>query len=814
MDLVQDLRFAGRQMAAKPLLSVLAIVSLALGVGINSSIFSLVNAVLFRGLPVKDPDRLVAVYTSGTDGMPYAPSSFPDFRDLRDQNDVLAGLAAYSAFIAAFETEAGTQPLFGEVVTGNFFQLLGLRPAVGRSFLPEEDRTPGDHPVVILGYGFWQKQLGGDPAIIGRSLKLNGTPLTVVGVAPRDLASTFPGLKADFWLPMQMNDALSEDKVLEDRGHRSFFLIGRLRDGISIPEAQAELGTMAARLARQYPETNKNRKVSLVAWRKVTVNPAVDGALFGAAGLLMALVALVLLIASSNIANLLLARANDRRKEISLRLAVGASRGRLVRQLLTESLLLAICSGALGLLIALATTRLLVNFNPPLPVPLSLDVGLDSRVLFFTLALALATGVICGLAPAVQASKPDLVAVLKDDSTGLGRTYRKLGLRNLLVVSQVAVSTLLLIGAGLFLRSLANAQSINPGFSLRRGVVVDFSLGLGRKYSAENGRSFVRQMAERVSALPGVRAATVAGHLPLGVTVISDKVAVEGRPVSEEQRPEADHVQVGSGYFETLGIPLIEGRPFGWHDDSAAPQVAIVNATAAHRWWPGGSALGQRFQLGKDPTWIEVVGVAADGKYRSLGEEPRPFVYRPYLQDYSSSMTLVVATGVDEQRTLLAVRRELAAMDPTLPIFGFKTMSQHLGIMLFPARMGAWLLAAFGLLGLILASVGLYGVVSYSISKRTREVGVRMAIGAHRRQILQLVLREGMTLVAVGMALGIAFALAGSRVLASLLYGIGSHDPAAFVGVPLLLAAVALLAIVIPARRATRVDPMVALRYE
>ena len=814
MDLVQDLRFAIRQMAAKPLLSVLAIVSLGLGVGVNSSIFSLVNAVLFRGLPAKDPDRLVAVYTSGSDGMPYSPSSFPDFRDLRDQNDVLAGLAAHSAFIAAFETEAGTQPLFGEVVTGNFFELLGLRPAVGRSFLAEEDRTPGTHPVVMLGYSFWQKQFGGDPAVVGRSLALNGTPLTIIGVAPRELASTFPGLRADFWLPMQMNDALSEDKVIEARGHRSFFLTGRLREGISITQAQAQLGTLGARLARQYLETNKDRKVTLVPWRKVTINPAVDGALFGTAGLLMALVALVLLIASSNIANLLLARANDRRKEISLRLAVGASRGRLIRQLLTESLLLALCSGALGLLIALAATRLLVNFNPPLPVPLSLDLSLDFRVLLFTLALATAAGLACGLAPALQASKPDLVTVLKDDSAGLGRTYRKLGLRNLLVVSQVAVSTLLLIGAALFLRSLANAQSIDPGFSLRRGAVIDFSLGLGRKYSAENGRSFARQMVERISALPGVRSAAVAGHLPLGVTVISDKVAVEGRPVSEDKRPEADRVQVGPGYFETLGIPLIEGRPFGWHDDGAAPQVAIVNATADRRFWPGGSALGKRLQLGKDQTWIEVVGVAADGKYRSLGEEPRPFVYRPYLQDYSSSMTLVVATAAGEQETLLAVRSELAAMDPTLPIFSFKTMSQHLGIMLFPARMGAWLLVAFGLLGLILASVGLYGVVSYSISKRTREVGLRMAIGAHRRQILQLVLREGMALVAVGMALGLGFALAGSRLLTSLLYGIGRYDPAAFVGVPVLLAAVALLAIVIPARRATRVDPMVALRYE
>ncbi|HZF09997.1 MAG TPA: ABC transporter permease [Thermoanaerobaculia bacterium] len=811
---MQDLRFAFRQMAVKPLLSVLAVVSLALGVGVNSSIFSIVNAVLLRGVPATDPDRLVAVYTSGSEGLRYAPSSYPDYRDLREQSDVLSGLGSHSAFIAAFESKGRTQPLFGEVVTGNFFDLLGVRPALGRSFLPEEDRTPGAHPVVMLGYGFWQKQFGGDRSVLGQSIALNGTQLTVVGVTPAILPSTIPGLRADFWLPIQMNDALSEDKALDARGRRSFFLVGRLRPGVSLAQAQAQLGAVGAQLAAQYPETNKDRKITLVPWRKVTFNPAVDGALVGAAGMLMALVAMVLLIASSNIANLLLARANDRRQEITLRLAMGASRGRLIRQLVTESLLLALLSGALGLLIALAATRLLVNFNPPLPVPVSLDLGLDGRVLLFTLALALATGVICGLAPALQASRPDLVTTLKDGAATLGRNYRKLGLRNLLVVAQVAVSTVLLIGAALFLRSLAHAQSVDPGFNLRRGAVVDFNLGLGRKYGPAEGRNFLRQVVERVRALPGVRGAAVTGHLPLGISIVSEKVQVEGQPPRDDKQPEIDLVAVSPGYFETLGIPLVEGRAFNEHDDPTAGNVAIVNATAAHLFWPGASPLGKRLKIGKDGAWTEVVGVAHDGKYRSLGEEPRPFLYRSYLQDYSPAMTLVVATDVDEPQTLRAVRRELEAMDSTLPVFDSKTMSQHLGIMLFPARMGAWLLAAFGLLGLLLAAVGLYGVVSYSVSKRTREVGVRMAIGAHRGQILQLVLREGMVLVGIGLAVGIGCALAGSRLLTSLLYGIGANDPLVFLGVPVALIAVALLATVIPARRAMRVDPMAALRYE
>jgi macrolide transport system ATP-binding/permease protein len=815
MDLAQDLRFAFRQMAAKPLLYVLAIVSLALGVGVNSSMFSIVDAVLLHGMPARSPDRLVAVYTSGSDGLRYAPSSYPDYRDLRDQNDVLAGLAAHSVFVGARDTGKGTKLLFGEVVSGNFFDVLGVRPAVGRAFLPEEDRTAGSHPVVMLGYGYWQKQYGGDPAILGRVIVLNGMPLTIVGVTPAGLGSTFPGLKADFWVPMQMYDTLSENKALAVRGFRSFFLFGRLRPGASVTQAQAQLGALGGRLAARYPETDKDRRTTVVPWNRVRINPAVDGVLLSVAGLLMGLVALVLLIASSNIANLLLARANDRRQETALRLALGASRGRLIRQLLTESLLLALLSGVLGLAVALAVTRLLVNFNPPLPVPLSLDLGLDLPVLLFTLALAAVTGVICGLAPALQASKADFVSTIKDGSAVRGRTYRKLGLRNLLVGAQVVVSTTLLIGAGLFLRSLANARSVDPGFSLRRGAAVDFSVGFGHKYGEQAGRNFMRQLVERVQALPGVRSAAVAGHLPLDIKIVSEAVLIEGQPVTDPRnRPEIDLVPVGPGYFATLGIPLVQGRTFTWRDDAAAPAVAIVNATAAHTFWPAQGALGKRLKIGKDAAWVEVVGVARDGKYRSLGEQPRPFIYRPYQQDYSSSMTLIAATSVDENETLHAVRRQLEAMDPNLPIFDLKTMSQHLGIMLFPARMAAWLFAAFGLLGLLLASVGLYGVVSYSISKRTREIGIRMAVGAYRGQIMRQVLGEGMGLVVVGLALGIGCALAGGHLLSSLLYGIGANDPVAFVGVPLLLFAVAFLAIVIPARRATRVEPSVALRHE
>lgn len=814
-ELLRDLRLAARQLLRRPSLSGLAVLSLALGIGVNSAMFSIVNAVLLRDLPAARPGELVEVYTSDSGGFRYATSSYPDYRDFRRASTSFAELAAWQGAILTFD--AGERPalLFGEEVSANYFDLLEVRPALGRWFLPEEEASYGTHPVVVLSHTFWQQHFAGSRDVLGRSIRLNGTPFTVVGVAAPTLRGSFPAFRTELWLPLVMHDAISEDADLEERGSRSLFLKGRLAPGVTAREAQAELATLAARLAAAHPDTNEDREISVVPSLQVALNPGFDGPLLGVAGLLMVVVALVLLIACSNIANLLLARAADRHREIAVRLALGAGRGRLIRQLLSESLLLALAGGVAGLLLADWLVRLIVGFRPPLPVPLSLDLSVDARVLAFNFAVATAAGLLCGLAPALRGSRPRLVPALKGEAEFLGRRYRKLGLRNVLVVAQVAVSTVLLLGAGLFVRSLIAAQSIDPGFSLRKGVVAQVALGFGSGYSEEEGRVFFRRLEERVAALPGVRSAALAEHLPLGLAVHTKGVELDGVDLTgQEDDNEVDTAAVGPGYFETLGISLPWGRAFGDEDGPGDPAVVIVNETAARRFWPGESPLGKRLRFKEGEPWREVVGVAADGKYRTLGEEPRPFIYRSFRQDYSSFVTLAVAGTADEADLLRAVRHEVETLDPDVPLFDIRTVSEHLSIMLFPARLGAWLLAAFGALGLVLASVGLYGVVAYAVSQRTREVGIRRAIGAQNGDVLRLIVREGMALVAVGSAVGLAVALVAARGLGSLLYGVHPADPVTFVAVPLLLAGVALLANLLPARRATAIDPMEALRRE
>ncbi len=815
-QILQDLRFALRLMVRKPALTAIAVVSLALGIGVNSSIFTLVNAVLLRQPPISRPDRLVEIYTSSSDDFPYSTSSALDYFDYRDQSDVFSGLSARRIYPVTFDDGEKTDLLMGEIVSGNFFDVLDIRAHLGRTFLPAEDRTPGTHPVVVLGYDFWQRRFAGDPAVLGRTLKLNGQELEVVGVAPESFKGTLPAFRIELWMPLQMSDQLTERPTLDRRGSRSLLLKGRLADGVSLERAQAQLGTLARRLGTEYPETNEGREVILVPSRDVILNPGFDGPILGVAGFLMAIVGLVLLIACSNIANLFLARASDRKKELAVRLALGSGRGRLVRQLLTESLAVAFLGGLLSLLVATWTARLLAGFRPPIPVPIALDLGVDLRVFAFTLVLAVVTGVLCGLAPALQASRPDLVPALKNEGADLGRGYRRFGLRNLLVVGQVTVSTLLLIGAGLFIRSLMNAQAIDPGFTLRRGVAATLMPQLGGAYSDEEAAVLYRDLLERARSLPGVRSAAMAEFLPLGLAISNKGVWIEGQePEGGEDPPAIDTMAIGAGYFRTLGIALQRGRDFSPRDDASAPGAVIVNETLARRYWPQGDPLGRRlfFDNAEDAPAYEVVGVVADGKYRTLGEAPRPYLYTSYAQTGDFMLTLVLAAD-REGETLGLVRRLLNEVDPHLPIFEVKTLSEHLDIMLFAPRMGAALLATMGLLGLVLASVGLYGVVAYSVARRTREIGVRMALGAGKGDVLKMVVREGMALVAVGVALGVGVALVATRALQGFLYGIAASDPVTYVAVPLFLLAVAWLANFLPARRAAGIDPIHALRYE
>ncbi|PYS88843.1 MAG: permease [Acidobacteria bacterium] len=836
----QDLRYGARTLWKSPGFLAVAVFSLALGIGANTSIFSFVNAVLLRQLPVADSARLVYVF-SGSRANPYNVSSYPDYVDYRDKNEVFSDLSAYSAINVSLNSKDQAEMVSGLIVTGNYFDTLGVRVGLGRTFLPEEDQTPGTHPVVIISHGLWQSHFAGDRALIGRQLLLNGQPFAIVGVAPPDFNGAEAGRTNDLYVPMAMQAVVRPPRagysgelnpdLLARRGPKWLELLGRLKPGVTIQQAQANIATLAAQLAQAYPDVDGGQTAAV--WPVSKGDPTERGTLLSVAGLLMAVVGLVLLIACANVANLLLARATSRRKEISIRLALGASRGQLVRQLLTESVLLALVGGAAGLLLAVWLIDAMQTYTPTGNFfPVEFVFRLDKVVLGFTLLLSVLTGLIFGLAPALQASNPDVIAALKDETALLpgprGAIARRFSLRNLLVVAQVALSLVLLISAGLFLRSLQQAQRIDPGFEPEHVLSMPLNINLLR-YTKAQGQEFYRQVLERVATLPGVESATLTRTPPLsGVSRQSTVlIAGQGGPdrtnSSESTGTGSEDVNnnstltspVGLNYFRTLNIPLLRGRDFNGQDRADTPGVVIINETFAKRYFPNQDPLGGRVSLnGAQGPWLEVVGLARDSKYLTLGEVPAPFLYQPLTQRHESGMVLLVRTSGDPANYIATLRREVHALEPNLPLTTVRPMTELLSLSLFPARMGAVLLGGFGLLALILASVGLYGVMAYSVSRRTREIGIRMALGAQSGDVLRLVLREAMTLVAVGILLGLIAAFAVTRLLAGFLYGISPTDPWAFIGIVILLAAVALIASLVPARRAAKIDPMVAFRYE
>ena len=559
----KDLRYGARMLLNNPGFTAVAVLSLALGIGVNTTIFSVVNAVLLRPMAVQEPDQLVEVYLSDSDGYPYGTLSYPDYRDYRDQNDVLSGIVVSEVTFYHFSQDELTEMVFGEAVTGNYFEVLGVPAALGRVFLPEDD-TPGAQPVAILGHGFWQKRFGGDPDLIGKTTKLNGQVFTVIGVAPESFTGTIPLFSPDIWTPMAMQMVIGfegpDPEALEKRGRRSLLAKGRLRPGTTVEEAEAQLNTIAVRLGEEYPKTNEGRKISVVPTSEVRIHPFIDQAVTPVALLLMVVVGMVLLIACANVANMLLAKASVRRQEIAVRLAVGASRVRLLSQLLTESVMLAFVGGALGLLLAHWSVHLILALQPPLPMSIALDLGVDVRVLVFTLLVSLATGVLFGLAPAFQATRQDLVSALKDDVSRAGTSSRRFGLRNILVVSQVAVSLVLLIGAGLFLRSMKNANAMDPGFETRDIAIFTSNLDM-LGYSKERSTQFYEQAVERLSSLPGVVSAAIAEKIPCGISVSIQGFVIEGvEPPPDDDSYNIDVTTVGPGYFRTMGIPLLSGR--------------------------------------------------------------------------------------------------------------------------------------------------------------------------------------------------------------------------------------------------------------
>jgi predicted permease len=820
---VQDLRYAFRRMARAPGFTAVALLSLALGIGANTAIFSLVNAILLSGLPLRAPQELVEVYTSeeakGEEpGYPYSLSSIQDLFDLRERADLFSGVGGYEAFFSRMETEDGVEPIWGEIVSWDLFGTLGLTPEAGRFFVHEEGQTYGTHPVVVLGYDFWQRRFGGSPDIVGTTLRMAGREWTVVGVAPRELQGfTAPGFAMDMFATYEMAPVLNfegDTGSHERRNSRSTFIKARLAPGVSVEEAQAALSTLAANNREAYPEAWEGRELNLLPTSEVAIHPLVDGPLFAVATLLMVVVGLVLLIACTNLAGFLLARASDRKREIAVRLAVGARRRTLVRQLLTETLVLGLLGGSAGLLVAHWTLQALMGFQPPIAIPINLDVGLDRTVLLFTLGISAAAGLFFGLIPALQSTRLEVAPTLKDETGSEGGRPRRLSLRNGLIVTQVAVSMVLLLGAGLFLRSLQRAGEIDLGFTAREGGIV-WVMAMGNDMTTEEFQVAAGTLEERAGAIPGVTAVGSGEMLPIGISYQESGFEIPGvEPPAGEERHSIGYNVVSPGYFQVMGIPIVAGRALNEADQEGSSPAVVISETAARRFWPGESPLSREIRRpGRDEAY-RVVGVAKDTKVWTLGEDYRPYLYFPYAQYPTGSLMLVARGQIPEAQIVGHLRQLTREVDPRLVLMEAKTMSQHLSIALFPPRMAALLLGVFGGLALVLATTGLYGTVAYSVARRGREVGIRMSLGADSGAVVGMVLKGAMGLVAVGALLGWLLSLGLAQTIRSFLYGVGALDPVTFLGVPVVLGGVALAAALIPARRASRVDPVNALRSE
>jgi macrolide transport system ATP-binding/permease protein len=824
--LLKDMRYALRGLSRSPGFFAVAILSLALGVGVNTAMFSLVDALLLRPLPVTSPATLVDVFTSGDTGEDYATSSYADFTDVAAQNTVFSDMTAYSPMMAPLALGDRSRVALGQIVTGNHFTLLGIQPQVGRLLAPSDD-TAGAERVVVLSDRTWRREYGADAAIVGRAITLRGQTYTVAGVAPPSFTGVVPLLAPELWLPMVHAEEIDPIGIsnnvpgpgrtrLERRGMRWLFIKGRLKDGVTPAQANANLALIGQQLTAAFAQTNRDARLSGVPSQDVRMLvPQAGGVLsMGAAGV-MAIVGLVLLIACANVAGMLLARASARRREISVRLAVGASRGRLVQQLLVEGLILGVFGATASVACAWALMRALTGIELPLPVDVALDLRLDARVLTFTLAIAAVTGMLSSLLPALKASRPNLVGDLRGEAPAARVGGRRWALRDGLVVAQVALTAVLLVVAGLLLRSLGASQRAEVGFDPRGLAAVAFDTDMMR-YEPERGLEFWRTARARIEALPEVTAAaTVTPTLPFTFNFSQEEIRVDNRTYGEGQRGETtENVAISPGYLATLGVRVIEGRDVSAADIQGAPDVAVVNETMARRFWPGESAVGHTITVATTGRTFRVIGVNADHKQHGVLERPAPFVYFAAAQRPSRYNFLVARTRGDANTLVTAMRRELLALEPGLVIMDASTMESHMAASLMPARVGAMLAAAFGGLGTLLAAIGLYGVIAFSVARRTKEIGLRMALGAEPGGVLAMVMRQGFTLVAVGLAVGALLAGGVATVLQGLLYGVTPFDPWAWTAAVGAMLSAGALANAIPARRAMRVQPLTALRTD
>jgi len=818
----QDLRYATRVLVKKPGFTTVAVLSLALGIGANTAIFTVINAVFLHPLAIEDPARVVEMFTRDsktvqTGNFALTPTSFQNYEDYRDQNKVFTGLAAYNHLGLQWTRNGETQGLPAMMTSANYFDVLGIKPFRGRLFLPDESSKLGASTVAVVSHSLWTKQFGSDPNLVGQTLALNGIPFTVIGVTPPGFKGTFSLAGPDrIWVPLSMREQLTTGQLrqlITNRRFRWISMIGRLKPGVPFRQADAAMKTMASALEKQFPAANEGRTLEMALESDAALGINQCSQLVLAGGVMMGVVGLVLLIACVTLANLLLAQAATREKEISIRSAMGAGRGRLVRQLLTESLLLSLVGGAMGLLVAYWGRSALWSFRPPFLGNASIDLSFEPRVLLFTAGVSVLTGVLFGLTPAIRLSSTNVNEMLKAGGrTGAGNvgTNRT---RSLLVISEIGLATVALIGAGLFVRSMQAAQKMDLGFDSAHVGFIALNPGQ-QHYDQAHGQQFYLDAMASARAVPGVEAATVASAPPFGGGLLLT-VFPEGEAQNPNYRGSlVQFNDVPPGYFETLRIPFNEGRDFTGFDREQSKDVAIVNQALARQLWPGQDALNKRFTIVQQATQYEIVGVVATSVINAVGENQTPMIYRPIQQEYSPGVALLVRTKGDPASLLGAVRDKVQTIDRRMPLRGTGTVRQNIEAGLWAPRMGAALLSIFGGLALLLAMIGVYGVMSYSVTQRTQELGIRMALGAQARDVLLLVLKQGMVLATGGVAVGVMLALLFGQVVSTLLFGVSGRDPLTLAGVSVVLTVVALAACYIPARRAARVDPLVALRDE
>lgn len=806
-----DLKIASRLLTRNPLFTSVAILTLALGIGLNTAVFSAIDALLLRPLPgAYNPDELVQLYRKWP-GMDYGSNSPSSFRDVEERtHDVFSGVAAWAFVPLSVSADGRSERLMGAIASANFFQVYGVSAERGRTFVAQEDSGAGGHPVTVISHALWAGRFASDPNIVGRTVTLNGAPYTIIGVASREFHGPIPVVTPAMWVPlMQIDQIRPESKgALTYRGNNFMNVEARLKPGVTMEQAASRVKAVVVQLQQELPDFYKDAGITFVPQKDAGIHPTMRQAQVGLSGVVMSVVLMLLLIACVNVANLFLARARDRWREMAVRQSLGASRAVLIRQLLTESIVFSVIAGSIGLFVAWGAITVLNGISLPFDVDFTPDIRLSPVVLLFTLAITLVTGLLFGLAPALQATRPSLVPSLKGEAPAGGSKSR---MSRSLVVMQMALSLVLLVSASLFLRNLRAATSVDKGFDSSNLILATLNPAL-QGYDRARTDQFYRELVERIQAIPNVNAVGLADQVPLGLGSSDTGVEVPGYTPAPNESMSIYYASAAPGYFAAMGIPILKGRAFTVQDDTLAPRVIIVNERFAQRFFKDGDALGRTLKTGRQERTI--VGIVPTGKYKSLGEDPTAYMYFPEAQRWSAELTLHIRTAGSPTAIVPTLRSEVAALDPAMPLSNVRTMEQYLGTALLPARLTGSVLGIFGLLGLLLAAVGMYGVMAYSVAQRTREIGIRMAIGAAHGQVLSLVMRQGMTLVGIGAVIGLAGAFGASRLVRGLLIGGQAVDPLTFIGVPLILLAVSALAIWVPARRAGAVNPVTAIKSE